>query len=93
MGQAQKQKCLSCSNIWKHYAGSGFNKIYYYCDKCGGKQSFKWNDNDGMVVDLSNESDPCKCGGTYRMNNDPIICPECHSKDTEADQDIIINWD
>lgn len=92
MGQAQKQKCLICGNIWKHYTGFGFNKIYYYCDKCGGKQSFEWNDNDGMVVDLSSECGACKCGGTYRTNNKTIICSKCHSKDTETHENII-HWD
>lgn len=91
MGTAKKINCRVCGKKWTHYFGFGFSQVYYYCDKCGKKKTFKYE--HGIVVDLSSEAGSCECGGTFRMDSDTIICPKCHNQVVEDEGDVNILWD
>ncbi len=62
-------------------------KAFYYCNKCGGCKEID------ATSDFKEELGKCKCGGTYRLETDSVICPKCKSSNTNPDDDIVIMWD
>ena len=91
MGTGRNVKCNSCGKEWLHFEGEGFIAAYFYCDKCGKKKVIKRAHD--FTLSLPNDINKCKCGGTFKMGNDTIICPKCHINDIVKDGDEIVLWD
>ena len=74
MGQRIYYKCLSCGEIFARN-GVGMSCAFLYCDKCGKETQ---RDYDELNANLK-----CECGGTFRVDDDTIICPRCHEDKVE----------
>lgn len=91
MGTIKQLKCPACNYQWEHHEGFGLMAAFYYCDKCGKEKSINFRDDD-KEVELSREYGKCQCGGTFRMDNDIILCPQCQTPAEEI-SGVSILWD
>lgn len=90
MGVGKFVYCNHCKKEWTHYNGTGMDRAFRYCDRCGASKSQKHEQD--IVPDVNNF---CPCGGTFLMEsaeNERIICPDCQSDDLTIG-DSVIYWD
>ncbi len=91
MGIARNIKCNNCGKEWLRFEGEGFIAAYQYCDTCGKKKVIKRL--PGLSQNTFNDGGKCKCGGTFKMDSNVVVCPKCHSKEVLQEGDATVLWD